>query len=295
ATNVDALKEALQKLANPTAGDGIPIELTDRIAERLIREIDWTHGGIGDAPKFPQVGILTLIWRGYLRTGIEAMRNAITLTLDNIAQGGIYDHLGGGFARYAVDRRWLVPHFEKMLYDNAQLVELLTHVWQETRSPLYAARVAETIDWLAREMRQPEGGFASSLDADSEHEEGKFYVWSEAEIDQVLGAGAARFKQAYDVSAAGNWEGHNILNRLQHQALFDDATERALAADRARLLAARAPRVRPGLDDKVLADWNGLMIAALAVAAPVFRRDDWLALAERAFAFVVTQMQGADG
>src|SRR5581483_10827584 len=204
ATNVDALKEALQKLANPTAGDGIPIELTDRIAERLIREIDWTHGGIGDAPKFPQVGILTLIWRGYLRTGIEAMRNAITLTLDNIAQGGIYDHLGGGFARYAVDRRWLVPHFEKMLYDNAQLVELLTLVWQRTREPLFAQRVEETIGWALREMIGEGGGFASSFDADSEGEEGKFYVWTEAEIDALLGADAAPFKQAYDVTPGGN-------------------------------------------------------------------------------------------
>jgi uncharacterized protein YyaL (SSP411 family) len=295
AKNVAALKEALQQLTRPTPGEGISIELTDRIAERLTREIDWTHGGIGDAPKFPQASTLGVLWRGYLRTGTEAMRNAVVLTLDRIAQGGIYDHVGGGFARYAVDRRWLVPHFEKMLYDNAQLIELMTYAWQETRSPLYAQRIAETVDWLAREMRQKEGGFASSLDADSEHEEGKFYVWTAQEIDRLLGARAQRFKEVYDVTPAGNWEGHNILNRLDHPTPLDPSTEAALAEDRAVLLKARAARVRPGLDDKVLADWNGLLIAALAYAAPVFQRVDWLALAEQAFAFVERAMVGSDG
>jgi len=295
AQSVTALKDALQRLAKPTAGEGVSLELTDRVAEHLTQEIDWTHGGIGDAPKFPQASMLMLLWRGYRRTGTETMRNAVKLTLDNISQGGIYDHAGGGFARYAVDRRWLVPHFEKMLYDNAQLVEALAHLWQETGAPLYAQRVAETIEWLKREMRQPEGGFASSLDADSEHEEGKFYVWSAEEIDRVLGERAPSFKKIYDVTPAGNWEGRTILNRLQHLELLDDASETELARDRAVLLQARAERVRPGLDDKVLADWNGLMIAALAYTAPVFGRGDWLALAEQAFAFVEQRMIGSDG
>ena len=295
AKNSTALTQALGKLSAPTAGDGVSIELTDRVAERLTREIDWTYGGIGDAPKFPQASLLSVLWRGYRRTGTEAMRNAVTLTLDHICQGGIYDHVGGGFARYAVDRVWLVPHFEKMLYDNAQLVELLTHAWQVTGKPLYAERIAETVAWLGREMRQAGGGFSSSLDADSEHEEGKFYVWSEAEIDALLGDRAARFKQFYDVTAAGNWEGHTILHRLERPERADDAVEAELARDRATLLAARAHRVRPGLDDKVLADWNGLMISALAYAAPVFAKPDWLTLAEQAFAFVVRDMTGADG
>ncbi len=295
AKNTAALTQALGRLATPTAGDGISIELTDRVAERLTREIDWTHGGIGDAPKFPQASLLSVLWRGYRRTGIEAMRNAVTLTLDHICQGGIYDHVGGGFARYAVDRVWLVPHFEKMLYDNAQLVELLTHAWQATGKRLYAERVAETVAWLAREMRQEGGGFASSLDADSEHEEGKFYIWSEAEIDAVLGGRAGRFKEIYGVARAGNWEGHTILNRLERPEWLGDAVEAELAEDRARLLAARAARVRPGLDDKVLADWNGLMIGALAYAAPVFGKPRWLALAEDAFAFVEREMVARDG
>ena len=295
AKNTAALTQALGRLATPTAGDGISIELTDRVAERLTREIDWTHGGIGDAPKFPQASLLSVLWRGYRRTGIEAMRNAVTLTLDHICQGGIYDHVGGGFARYAVDRVWLVPHFEKMLYDNAQLVELLTHAWQATGKRLYAERVAETVAWLAREMRQEGGGFSSSLDADSEHEEGKFYIWSEAEIDAVLGGRAGRFKEIYGVARAGNWEGHTILNRLERPEWLGDAVEAELAEDRARLLAARAARVRPGLDDKVLADWNGLMIGALAYAAPVFGKPRWLALAEDAFAFVEREMVARDG
>src|SRR5262249_3911039 len=160
--------------------------------------------------------------------------------------------------------------------DNAQLLELLTHGWQATGRPLYAERVAETVAWLAREMRQEGGGFSSSLDADSEHEEGKFYVWRETEIEALLGARAPRFKEIYDVTAAGNWEGHTILNRLDHREREDDAVEAELAQDRAVLLQARAARVRPGLDDKVLADWNGLVIAALAYAAPVFGRPDWL-------------------
>jgi uncharacterized protein YyaL (SSP411 family) len=168
--NVGALRDALARIAAPQPGGGmIAREIMDRIAERLTQEVDPVDGGIGGAPKFPQVGIFELIWRGYRRTGDAAMRDAVIRTLDHIAQGGIYDHLGGGFARYTVDRRWLVPHFEKMLYDNAQLVELLTEVWQETRSPLYEQRICETIEWLARAMTHQEGGFFSSLDADSEH------------------------------------------------------------------------------------------------------------------------------
>ena len=182
-----------------------------------------------------------------------------------------------------------------MLYDNAELVSLLTLVWQETHDPLYAQRVAETIGWLEREMTGPEGGFFSSLDADSEHEEGKFYVWSEAEIDGVLGERAALFKEFYDVTAEGNWEEHNILNRLKHPALADAETEAELARCREALFAARAPRVRPGLDDKVLADWNGLMIAALAEAGLAFERPDWIALAESAFGFMRAKMTGDGG
>ncbi|HZK90394.1 MAG TPA: thioredoxin domain-containing protein [Stellaceae bacterium] len=292
--NVVALREALARLGRPEAGDGVDPALFDRVAERLLREVDPLNGGIGTAPKFPQCGIFELLWRGWKRTGRAPYRDAVLRTLNAICQGGIYDHLGGGFARYSVDARWLAPHFEKMLYDNAELIDLLTLVWQEVRDPLYAQRVAETIGWLEREMVAG-GGFASSLDADSEHEEGKFYVWSADEIDGVLGDDAPVFKELYDVTPGGNWEGKTILNRLHHPELMDGETEALLARCRDKLFAVRAPRIRPGLDDKVLADWNGLMIAALAFAGSAFERPDWLALAARAFGFVEAEMAAPDG
>jgi uncharacterized protein len=295
AKNVVALREALQKLGRPERGGGIGRDVLDRIAERLLRETDQLHGGIGTAPKFPQTGVLELLWRAWKRTGQPPYRDAVVKALDAMCQGGIYDHLGGGFARYSTDARWLVPHFEKMLYDNAELADLLTLVWQETKSPLYLERVDETLAWVGREMVTPEGGFASSLDADSEHEEGKFYVWSEAEIDGVLGERAALFKHFYDVTAEGNWEGKNILNRSKALERADGQTERELAACRALLLRAREHRVRPGWDDKVLADWNGLMIAAMANAGVVFERPEWIETARRALDFIRGEMTGADG
>ncbi|WP_029010841.1 thioredoxin domain-containing protein [Azospirillum halopraeferens] len=293
--NVTALGEALARLGENRPGDGIDPAVLDQVAQRLLQEVDTVHGGIGGAPKFPQVSIFTLLWRAWRRTGATPYRDAVVTTLTRMAQGGIYDHLGGGFARYSVDERWLVPHFEKMLYDNAQLVALLTLVWQETRTPLFEQRVRETVDWLLREMIAEGGGFASTLDADSEGEEGRFYVWSEAEVDALLGAGSAAFKAAYDVTPHGNFEGHTILNRLDTPAPGDAAAEARLAAQRRILFDARAGRVRPGWDDKVLADWNGLMIAALAEAAMVFDEPAWLAAAERAFAFVAGTMAMGDG
>jgi uncharacterized protein YyaL (SSP411 family) len=207
-----------------------------------------------------------------------------------MSQGGIYDHLGGGYARYSVDAIWLVPHFEKMLYDNAQLLELLALAHAADPDPLYAARAAETVDWLTREMTAGEGAFASSQDADSEGEEGRFYVWTKAEIDALLGPDAPAFHAAYDVTPEGNWEHKVILNRRARPELLPEAEEAALARCRSVLFEARSRRVWPGRDDKVLADWNGLAIAALVRAAAVFARLDWLALAERAFAFVATRM-----
>jgi uncharacterized protein YyaL (SSP411 family) len=290
AKNVEALRDGLAKLSQPHTGAGISIALLDQIAEQLVQSVDLFRGGIGGAPKFPQCGILEQLWRAWRRSGKEPFRKAVQVTLDNMCQGGIYDHLGGGFARYSVDERWLVPHFEKMLYDNAQLLELLTLVWQDTRSALYAQRVAETIDWVLREMRNDRGAFASSLDADSDGVEGKFYVWSEAEVDTLLGPRSAPFKAVYDVTRHGNWEDSSILNRLARIELLDTAAEMQLAEDRAILFSERAKRIWPGLDDKILADWNGLMIAALAFAGDVFRRPDWLDAARGAFAFVQSDM-----
>jgi len=288
--NAKALKEALGQLGKAEAGGQISIPVIDKVAAELVKMIDTDNGGIGGAPKFPQSTVLELLWRAYKRTGQEQFRDAVTVSLDRMCQGGIYDHVGGGFARYSVDAFWLVPHFEKMLYDNALLIDVLTMAWQETGSRLYADRVAETVEWLMREMVVEGGGFAGSLDADSEGVEGKFYVWTESELDAALGAGSDQFKKAYDVRLGGNWEGNTILNRSQRPELGDDALEEALKEARSMLLKVRAGRIRPGLDDKVLADWNGLMIAALANAGMAFGRNDWIDAATMAFVFVRDQM-----
>jgi len=211
-----------------------------------------------------------------------------------MSEGGIYDHLGGGFSRYSVDEKWLVPHFEKMLYDNAQLLELLALAWQRSRRPLFAQRARETVGWLAREMTTGEGAFCASLDADSEGEEGKFYVWSKNEIIELIGLEAGEFfARHYDVTDEGNFEGHNILNRLK-ELPCSEADETRLTSLRAILLSARAGRVRPGLDDKVLADWNGLMIAALVNAGTILDEASWLDMARRAFDFIAQQMTKGD-
>lgn len=294
--NVAALAGGLKRLDATVPGDPISPEFIDAVADRLEQLFDPVNGGIDGAPKFPQVPNLDFLWRAWKRTGRASLRTNVLNTLDHICQGGVYDHLGGGFARYSTDERWFAPHFEKMLYDNAQLVELLTEVWRDERRPLYAARIAETIEWALREMRLAEGGFASSLDADSEHEEGKFYVWTAAEIRAALGDRAERFLAVYGVSEDGNWEnGNSILNRLGSIELLDDDSEAALAEDRARLFALRETRVHPGRDDKALADWNGLMIAAVARAAVAFDRPDWLRAAKDAFGFVTGTMTDGDG
>ncbi len=244
--NVAALREALAKLAVNQRGEAIPNDAYDSIAARLAQEVDPVHGGLGGAPKFPQPSIFTLLWRGYRRTRDEALRKAVTTTLTAMCQGGIYDHLGGGFARYSVDGEWLVPHFEKMLYDNAQLISLLTLVWQHTREPLYETRVRETIAWLRREMISEGGGFAATLDADSEGEEGKFYVWSAGEITRLLSDRSELFARAYDVTPGGNWEGKTILNQRQAGPIAaDDAA--MLSECRTILLEERDKRDSPRL------------------------------------------------
>ncbi len=211
-----------------------------------------------------------------------------------MCEGGIYDHVGGGFARYSVDEIWFVPHFEKMLYDNAQLIELLALAHKETGDPLFLRRARETVGWVEREMLTASGAFAASLDADSEGHEGKFYVWDKKEIDAVLGTeDSAYFCRFYDVTPAGNWEAGNILNRTE-AGVVSEVDEERLAGLRTKLLEARAKRVRPGRDDKVLADWNGLMIAALARAGAYLGEPAWLALAQRDAA-AVCQHLAKDG
>jgi uncharacterized protein len=292
--NRAALMERLAAAARPAGTTTIGRAELDNAARQLGGLIDPVNGGTRGAPKFPQAALFECLWRAGLRTDEPRYFAAVEITLDHICEGGIYDHLGGGFARYSVDERWLVPHFEKMLYDNAQLLELLAIAYQRTGKDLYRRRAYETVDWLKREMTTEQGAFCASLDADSEGEEGKFYVWSYDEVIRQLGIEDGEFfARHYDVTQTGNFEGHNILNRLNSQPR-SDADETRLAALRDKLLSVRATRVRPGLDDKVLADWNGLMIAALANAGSMLNEPRWIEMASRAFGFVAAAMTRGD-
>ncbi|MBN8963949.1 MAG: thioredoxin domain-containing protein [Rhizobiales bacterium] len=292
--NRDALMERLAMRARPAGKVTIGSSDLDRMARQIGGAFDPTNGGLRGAPKFPNAGLYELVWRAGLRGGEPRFFDLIAHTLERICEGGIYDHLGGGFSRYSVDERWLVPHFEKMLYDNAQLLELLALAYRHTGNPLFRERARETVAWLGREMTTAEGAFSASLDADSEGEEGKFYVWSADEVARALGAeDAAFFAQHYDVTPAGNFENHNILNRLaQVPRTADDETRLALL--REKLLMLRSKRIRPGLDDKILADWNGLMIAALANAGTMLGEPAWLEQGARAFDFVARSMTKGD-
>jgi uncharacterized protein len=287
-----ALMAHLAEQAAPRpAGEIGPDDLT-LVGESFLRLLDPVNGGIGRAPKFPNAPIFRFLANEFFRRRDPRMRAAVRTLLDALCAGGIYDHLGGGFARYSTDAEWHVPHFEKMLYDNAQILELLALANAETPSPIYEARARETFAWLMREMRVGDA-FASSQDADQAGEEGLFYVWDAEEIDALLGADSVAFKAAYDVQRGGNWEGRNVLRRVTPPG--DPADEQRLQDARARLFAAREARPKPPLDDKVLADWNGLMISALARASAVFAAPEFLAAARAAFAFVWTRLRDARG
>jgi uncharacterized protein len=291
--NGTALQNHLEALAQAGTGAGLPQPRdTASFAASLLMLFDPVNGGIRGAPKFPNAPLTEAWLRAADGDPDSGYGKAYLHTFERISQGGIYDHLGGGLSRYSVDDRWLVPHFEKMLYDNAHYLRGLVWAWQLDPRPLFRQRIEETIGWAEREMLMPGGAFASSLDADSEGEEGKFYVWSEAEIDRLLGADASLFKLHYEVTPQGNFEGHTILNRLNAPAADDDAQAK-LKQLRAALLDARSRRVRPGLDDKILADWNGYFIRALAQAAFAFKDDHWLALARNAFRFISESMSEA--
>ena len=295
--NTEALVEGLKKMALTPAADEVPVlsgAVLDNMAARLVESVDMDLGGVGGAPKFPQTFALEFLWRAHRRGGDAKFAQAVQISLDQMAQGGIYDHVGGGYARYATDAAWLVPHFEKMLYDNALLIDLMTQVWQRTASGLYEARIRETIGWTVREMTAGGGGFAASLDADSEGVEGKYYVWTEAEIDAALGIDAGIVKEAFGVRPGGNWEGNTILNRSHDLAIGSPQLEADLARACNVLYEFREQRIRPGWDDKILADWNGMMIGAMARASAVFNEPGWLAAAERAWAFVADNMRVGD-
>src|SRR5262245_55276509 len=292
--NRAALLSQLAERARRAGNVTISLKELDAVAMQIGNMFDQVNGGLRGAPKFPQPAILEMLWRAGLRSNEARFFEIVEHTLARMSEGGIYDHLGGGFSRYSVDERLLVPHFEKMLYDNAQLLELLALAWQHSKNPLFAERARETVAWLSREMTGNHGAFFASLDADSEGEEGKFYVWSYDELIKVLGqADGEYFAQRYDVKPAGNFEGHTILNRLGDLDRTAEAENR-LAHLRAKLLAVRDTRIRPGLDDKVLADWNGLMIAALVNSALILDEPDWLAMARRAFDVIARTMTKGD-
>ena len=288
-----------------SSGGQLSLDLLHHAHAALSRQHDRTFGGFGSQPKFPHPMDLRLLLRVGLRDKAKHHDawDMVRLTLDKMAGGGIYDQLGGGFHRYSVDARWLVPHFEKMLYDNALLAVCYVEAFQATGEPRYAQVVRETLDYVLREMTSPAGGFYSTLDADSEGEEGKFYVWSVAEIKQVLGEErGALFCRVYDVTPGGNFEGHNILNLpktlAQEAALLHrnpDELAAEMAAARGELLQVRNKRVWPGLDDKVLTSWNALMIEALALAAGALGDDRYLKAAREAAEFLWNEMRRADG
>jgi uncharacterized protein YyaL (SSP411 family) len=289
--NGAAITAHLAEIAAPRGPGALTADHLNAIGESLLGLLDPVNGGIGRAPKFPNAPIFRFFWSEYFRRRDPRFRDAVRDLLDALSAGGIYDHLGGGFARYSVDGEWHVPHFEKMLYDNAQILELLALAHAETPSPLYAARARDTFGWLLREM-QVDAAFAASLDADQDGEEGLFYVWTAQQIEAALGPEAKPFKAAYDVREAGNWEGRNVL-RMRKPS--DPTREAALAPSRARLLALREGRPRPGLDDKVLVDWNGLMIAALARAAAAFEAPPMLEAARLAFDFLDARLRDGQG
>ena len=266
------------------------------------RNVDFTNGGSSGAPKFPlPVGYQFLLHYNYLTQNADAL-NAVTLTLNKMADGGIYDQIGGGFSRYSVDAYWKVPHFEKMLYDNAQLVSLYSAAYQQTKNPKYKVVVCETLDFIQRELTSKEGGFYSSLDADSEGEEGKFYVWTNAELQNALGSKADLIIDYYNVTEAGNWEkGHNILLKSDNDKKIadkyniteDELKGRILEAKKI-LLKERTKRIRPGLDDKILTSWNALMLKAYIDAYRTFDDKKYLDFALKNAEFINTKIKSAD-
>lgn len=297
----------LEHLRSPAAAGGAAGALPDagllpQALQAVLQSFDWSNGGWGAAPKFPQPMTIEFLLRQHACSADPLALEMAERTLQAMAAGGMYDQLGGGFHRYAVDDHWLVPHFEKMLYDNAQLARVYLHAFQVTGKPLYKRIVEETCDYLLREMTEPGGGFYSAQDADSEGEEGRFFVWSVAEVREILKADALLFMEAFDVTAGGNFEGHSILHvqvplalLAEKYKLAEDEVESRLARARMQLWAVREQRIKPLRDEKVLTAWNGLALAALAEAARVLGRADYLLAAQRNAEFVLGTLHTANG
>jgi len=283
----------------PTEGaEPGPAPLADALFQ-LGQSFDPEHGGFGGAPKFPRPGDIAFCLRRYAAEGNGQARDMAIHTLKKIADGGIYDQLGGGFCRYSVDERWLIPHFEKMLYDNGPLLGLYAEAWCCSGDERFREVTEETVAWLAREMRSPTGGFYSALDADSEHEEGKFYVWTPPQVSVALAADEyAVLARHYGLDGSANFEGRywqfhvaQPLDRIaQDLGIGLAETHSLLGSARAKLMAQRGLRVRPGRDEKILASWNALMIKGLAQAGSAFGRDDWIVLARQATDFIRAEL-----
>jgi len=315
------MQKALREGGVPRGAAEMPLDARtlELALNNLVRAFDRENGGFGGAPKFPQPMALEFLIRAYTKTRDELILKMLTLTLDKMARGGMYDQLGGGFHRYATDDIWLIPHFERMLYDNAQLARVYLHAYQITGNEFYKRITTEILDYVAREMTDANGGFYSSQDADSEGHEGKFFVWTPEEIRNVLGGSASGllivsktksseandaqlFMDAYGVTANGNFEGKNILHRVRDNdvlaamhKLDESEIERRLNAGKQKLFTARERRVKPARDEKILTSWNGLMLAAFAEAARVLQRDDYQQVAVRNAEFLLNNLTKDDG
>jgi uncharacterized protein len=291
------LTARLQREWQTPAAVTVSEQILDGVVSEYQQDFDERYGGFGTAPKFPPAAGLSLLLRCYRRTGDDAALRMVRTTLDAMAAGGIYDHIGGGFARYSTDQRWLVPHFEKMLYDNALLARTYLEAFQVTRHESYRDVTTDVLDYIRKEMTHPDGGFYSATDADSEGVEGKFFVWTPEEVAEAIGdrGNARQFCACYDVTAEGNWEHKSIPNRMR--PLDEVAKELNVTIDelkdtmrrvRPRMYAARQRRIPPGLDDKIITAWNGMMISAMAEAARVLDRADYLAAAKKAADFLLS-------
>ena len=297
--SVAQILTALQRMSESqeTTKDFSPTIIADG-ADKVARVYDADNGGLGQAPKFPNAGVYELFLRQHSRSKNERFLEMVVHTLTKMAQGGIYDHLGGGFHRYSVDAKWLVPHFEKMLYDNAQLVRIYAHAYTITRAPLFKSVVHETVDYLLREMLHPEGGFYATQDADSEGEEGRFFVWTEDKVEQILGAEDAEiFCRLYDVGEPGNFENKSILHPIltvdQASKLFrkdPSQVEALVSGAKHKLFAAREKRIKPFRDEKIITAWNGLMLSGLAEAIKLSGNPAWIEAAKRTVEFIFGKM-----
>ena len=279
----------------------------DNVIQRAVRHwnsnFDKVWGGFGPAPKFPNTGAILHLLNDYHSNGSEESLTSAVKTLDSMYQGGIYDHIGGGFARYSVDEKWLVPHFEKMLYDNGQLMEAYLVGYQITKKPEYLEVISQIFEWLNDEMIDQDGGFYSSMDADSEGVEGKYYVWKRSEIEEILGKEDANvFAQYFDITEEGNWEGNSIPRIIMQKSslsnllkISEEKLSDSLSTSRTKVKKSRASRIPPGTDDKVIVSWNGLMISSLAKASSVIGKKEYFDAADKAVDFINKKMSKKDG